>query len=123
MKKILAVDDTDIILELLKQHLEKEGYNVCTSNTAGKAMQMIEDDDFDLVLLDIVMPEKSGIDVLKFIKKNNRNKATPVIMLSAREDMNSIRECLVNGAIDYMTKPFNIVSVKQRIADVFNGAL
>lgn len=118
MKKILAVDDTDLILELIRQHLEKDGYEVETSNDPEIAMQMVVDREYDLILLDIVMPVKNGVDVLKHIKKQKTNKSTPVIMLTARDDMNSIRECLNNGALDYMTKPFNILSVKQRIAEI-----
>lgn len=118
MKKILAVDDTEIILELLKLHLDKEGYDVQTCNNPEEAMQLITDEPFDLILLDIMMPGTNGLDVLKFIKLQNKNRFTPVVMLTARDDMNSIRDCLTNGALEYMTKPFNIVSVKKRIAQL-----
>ncbi|RDH86031.1 MAG: hypothetical protein DIZ80_00745 [endosymbiont of Galathealinum brachiosum] len=118
MKKILAVDDTEIILELLKLHLDKEGYDVQTCDNPENAMQLVTDESFDLILLDIMMPGTNGLDVLKFIKQQEKNRFTPVVMLTARDDMNSIRDCLTNGALEYMTKPFNIVSVKKRIAQL-----
>ena len=120
MKKILAIDDTEIILELLTLHLEKEGYEVYACTDPEKAMQRVTDESFDLILLDIMMPGTNGLDVLKFIKQQDTNRSTPVVMLTARDDMNSIRNCLTNGALDYMTKPFNIVSVKKRIAQILN---
>lgn len=120
MKKILAIDDTEIILELLKLHLEKEGYDVQTYNNPEKAMLQIADEPFDLILLDIMMPGTNGLDVLKFIKQQEKNRFTPVVMLTAKDDMNSIRDCLNNGALEYMTKPFNIISVKKRIAQLLN---
>ena len=120
MKKILAIDDTEIILELLTLHLEKEGYEVYACINPEKAMQRVTDESFDLILLDIMMPGTNGLDVLKFIKQQDTNRSTPVVMLTARDDMNSIRNCLTNGALDYMTKPFNIVSVKKRIAQILN---
>ena len=118
MKKILAIDDTDIILDILKLHLDKEGYDVHPYNNPETAMQQITIEPFDLILLDIMMPGTNGLDVLKFIKQQEKNRFTPVVMLTAKDDMNSIRDCLSNGALEYMTKPFNIVSVKKRIAQL-----
>ena len=120
MKKILAIDDTEIILDILKLHLDKEGYNVQTCDNPEKAMLQIADEPFDLILLDIMMPGTNGLDVLKFIKQQEKNRFTPVVMLTAKDDMNSIRDCLTNGALEYMTKPFNIISVKKRIAQILN---
>ena len=112
---ILAVDDTDIILELLQTQLGKEGYQVVTSNDAEKAMQLVTEARFDLILLDIEMPGMSGIELLKFIKNDTINNQTPVIMLTAQSDSEHVTSCLNNGARDYILKPINMVSVKQRI--------
>lgn len=120
MKKILAVDDTEIILELIKIHLTKEGYDVSTCDDPEKAMHLVESEQFDLIMLDIMMPGTDGLEVLKFIKQQEKNRHTPVIMLTARDDMNSVRDCLTNGALEYLTKPFNIVSVKKRVAQILN---
>ncbi|MCW8934622.1 MAG: response regulator [Gammaproteobacteria bacterium] len=120
MKKILAVDDTEIMLDIIKLQLEKEGYEVHTNTDPQVAMQRIASERFDLILLDIMMPGINGLEILKFTKQQEINQLTPVVMLTANEDMNSVRDCLTNGALEYITKPFNIVSVKKRVAQIFN---
>ena len=112
---ILAVDDTDIILELLKNQLENEGYHVATALNGDAAKKLLAKATFDLIMLDIEMPDISGVELLKFIRAEGNNMNTPVIMLTAQNDPNSVKECLGNGAKDYVLKPFNMVSVKQRI--------
>jgi len=120
MKKILAVDDTEIMLDIIKLQLENEGYQVDTYNDPDIAMKKISEEKYDLILLDIMMPVTSGLEVLKFIKQQEINQITPVVMLTAKDDMNSVRDCLTNGALEYLTKPFNIVSVKKRIAQILD---
>ncbi|MCW9048091.1 MAG: response regulator [Gammaproteobacteria bacterium] len=120
MKKILAVDDTEIMLDIIKLQLENEGYEVHTNTDPQVAMQRIASERFDLILLDIMMPDVNGLEILKFTKQQEINRFTPVVMLTANEDMNSVRDCLTNGALEYITKPFNIVSVKKRVAQIFN---
>lgn len=120
MKKILAVDDTEIMLEIIKVQLEKEGYDVQTCADPQIAMQRIANEQFDLILLDIMMPDTSGLEVLKFAKQQEINQLTPVVMLTAKDDMSSVRDCLTNGALEYLTKPFNIVSVKNRVAQILD---
>jgi len=120
MKKILAVDDTEIMLDIIKIQLEKEGYDVQTCADPKAAMQLISSEKFDLILLDIMMPGTSGLEVLKFTKQQEINQLTPVVMLTAKDDMNSVRDCLTNGALEYLTKPFNIVSVKNRVAQILD---
>ena len=112
---ILAVDDTDIILELLKVQLEAEGYRVTTAMDGDTAKNFVQLGKYDLILLDIEMPDISGIELLKFIKNEGDNTETPVIMLTAQNDPELVKTCLMNGAKDYVLKPFNMVSVKQRI--------
>lgn len=118
MKKILAVDDTEIILDIIKLQLEKEGYEVQTCSDPKMAMQTLTEEKFDLILLDIMMPVINGLEVLKFIKQQDINRFTPVVMLTAKDDMNSVKDCLTNGALEYLTKPFNIVSVKKRLKQI-----
>ena len=120
MKKILAVDDTEIMLDIIQLQLEKEGYEVVACNDPNDALRRLSHERFDLVLLDIMMPGTNGLEVLKTIKKEEINKLTPVVMLTAKDDMSSVRDCLTNGALEYLTKPFNIVSVKKRIAQILD---
>lgn len=112
---ILAVDDTDIILELLRVRLEPEGYLVTTASNGEDAKKLINEAQFDLILLDIEMPDISGIELLKYIKQGDTNANTSVFMLTAQNDSEHVRTCLENGAEDYILKPFNAVSIKQRI--------
>jgi len=112
---ILAVDDTDIILELIKAQLESEGYRVTTAMDGNTAKNLVQLAKYDLILLDIEMPDISGVDLLQFIKEKGDNIDTPVVMLTAQNDPDQVKTCLVNGAKDYILKPFNMVSVKQRI--------
>jgi DNA-binding response OmpR family regulator len=118
---ILAIDDTDIILELLEEQLTNEGYNVTTCSKGNDAKTLINDVKFDLILLDIEMPEITGIELLKHIKSTDTNKSTAVIMITAQNDADHVKECLTGGARDYILKPFNMVSVKQRIWRVLNS--
>ena len=120
MKKILAVDDTEIMLDIIQLQLEKEGYEVIACNDPEDALRRISHERFDLILLDIMMPGTNGLEVLKVIKQDELNKLTPVVMLTAKDDMSSVRDCLTNGALEYLTKPFNIVSVKKRIAQILD---
>jgi len=120
MKKILAIDDTEIMLDIIQLQLEKEGYEVVACNDPEDALRRISHEKFDLILLDIMMPGTNGLEVLKIIKQDELNNLTPVVMLTAKDDMSSVRDCLTNGALEYLTKPFNIVSVKKRIAQILD---
>ena len=112
---ILAVDDTDIILDLLRIQLEHEGYSVTTAGKGERAKKLINSVSYDLILLDIEMPEITGIELLQYIKETEKNKATPVVMLTAQNDPANVNACLSFGAKDYILKPFNMISVKDRI--------
>ena len=118
-QSILTVDDADIILELLKLHLNDD-FIVSATTSSSEALELVDSQTFDLILLDIEMPEISGIDLLKHIKKSSPNSDTPVIMLTALNEPEKIRQCLSQGAKDYILKPFNAVSVKQRILNALN---
>ena len=115
---ILAIDDTDIILEILKVQLESEGYKVTTARNGNSAKNLIQLTKYDLILLDIEMPDINGVDLLKFIKKQGDNIETPVIMLTADNDPEKVNACMSNGAKDYVLKPINIEPLKKRISRI-----
>lgn len=116
---ILIVDDTDIILELLQLQLENESYKITTASSGKEALDILNTNGFDLILLDIEMPEMSGIDLLKLIRSNENTCNIPIFMLTAQNDTSSVKVCLDLGANDYLLKPFNAVTVKQRIWKFF----
>jgi DNA-binding NtrC family response regulator len=101
---ILAVDDEENLLQSLKQLLELEGYYVNTAPDGRDAINMLQTLPFDLVLLDIVMPNVGGVDVLKFIRDQHLD--TEVIMLTATQDVRTAVECMKLGAFYYITKPY-----------------
>ena len=115
--KLLAVDDNRNNTELLKKRLRKQGHEVITANNGREAMvSLIDNNDTDLILLDIVMPEMNGYEFLKFIKNDKRFHELPVIMISSMDDTDSIYRCIEAGADDYITKPFEKSILDARIA-------
>ncbi len=113
---ILIVDDNQSNRDLFKKRLERDGHNVNLASGGHEAIEFLRDQKVDLILLDIVMPEMSGIEVLTYLKNDPKLNSIPVIMLSALDDMDSIINCILLGAEDYLFKPFNPVLLKARIA-------
>ena len=113
--RILAVDDEPLILKGLRFSLEQDGYLVEEALDGQTALEMIQATQYDLVLLDVMLPVVSGTDVLRQMREFTD---TPVIMLTAKgDDMDRILG-LEYGADDYMVKPFNILEVKARMKSV-----
>ena len=106
MKKhplILVVDDDQEILRILKRTLELEGYAVATAIDGKSAVTLMEKRAPDLIILDIVMPELDGFQVLDLIRQRCN---IPVIMLTAKSEVTTVRDALALGADDYVRKPF-----------------
>ena len=114
-EKILIVDDTADIRELLLEALQMAGYVVCEAANGTEALRKIKTESPDLVILDIAMPDISGFQVLREMRKTSK---TPVIMLSAMAETTDKVESLQLGADDYMTKPFQIAEMTARIEAV-----
>ena len=104
---ILAADDSPDNLEILRWHLEKEGYQVATAVDGDQAVAMVAELRPDLVFLDIMMPKLDGIDAVRRIKSDDSFGFIPVILLTARSDVHSVSEALDAGGDDYLTKPFD----------------
>ena len=112
MAKILVVDDEKMIVKGIRFSLLQEGWEVDTAYDGEEGIQMAREGDYDAVLLDIMLPVKSGLDVLREIREFSD---MPVIMLTAKgEDIDKVTG-LEYGADDYITKPFNILEVKARL--------
>ena len=112
MYNILVCDDDKEIVKAIDIYLSKEGYNVLKSYDGEEALKIIKNNEIHLIILDIMMPKKDGIETLDEIRKDN---AIPVIMLSAKsEDEDKIRG-LNLGADDYVTKPFNPLELIARV--------
>lgn len=113
--KILIIDDDVLNAELMLKILDKLDHEVTISHNADDALNAISLERFDLILLDIIMPNVNGIELLQMIKKNNHYFDVPIIMLSALDDLESIVDCINLGADDYITKPIDKILLNARI--------
>jgi|GraSoiStandDraft_11_1057310.scaffolds.fasta_scaffold151783_2 phosphoserine phosphatase RsbU/P len=114
--RILVVDDNDDNRYTLTLYLDLEGYSsVETAQDGEEAIARLQTAEFDLVLLDVMMPKVDGYQVLTWIKDQPRLRDLPVIMISALNEMNSVIRCIELGAVDYLLKPFNPVLLKARL--------
>ena len=113
--KLLVVDDNALNRDLLARHLQREGHTVSLAEDGRRALAMIGAEPFDLVLLDLIMPEMNGYEVLQRLKGDAAHRDIPVIMISALDEFDSVVRCLEAGAEDYLPKPFNPVLLRARI--------
>ena len=114
---ILVVDDDEGIRTLVKRYLNEKRYLVTTASNAENALQKIKIIKFDLIILDIMMPGKSGLD---FLNQNKKHINTPVILLTAKGEPDERIEGLEMGADDYLPKPFEPKELDLRIKNIIN---
>ncbi len=115
MAKILIVDDSTFEANHVKALLEEMGHEVLWAETGGRGIKIIKLDRPDLVILDLVLPDISGLEICRWIKQDMRLKNTPIMMLTARGEVQERVEGLVEGATDYLAKPFDDAELKTRI--------
>jgi len=118
MPRILVVDDDIKIVRLVRAYLEQAGYQVLTAHDGNAAMLLIRQERPDLVVLDLMMPNRDGWDVTRIVRGDEALTATPIIMLTARIDDTDKILGLELGADDYITKPFNPREVVARVRAV-----
>ena len=116
MKKILMVEDETSISDFIKGELEYEGYSVCIKEDGREGLEEALKNEYDLIILDIMLPSMNGFEICRRIKKV---KITPIIMLSARDSVMDKVNGLQIGADDYIPKPFAIEELLARIEVVF----
>jgi len=105
-KKVLVVDDEEVIRKFLRIHLAKLGYGVTEAADGEQAIEQLGKDDFDLIICDIMMPKKSGWEVIKEVKLNPKTKSIPLIVLTAKIEDSDMFKGYDLGVNYYMTKPF-----------------
>ena len=105
-KRILIVDDEEVIRKFLKIHLSKLGYEVAEAEDGEKAIEKIRGGKFDLIICDVMMPNKNGWEVIKEVKSNPELNEIPIILLTAKNDEVDMFKGYELGANYYMTKPF-----------------
>ena len=126
-KKILAVDDESDVLLLIKTALMSEGFAVTTASNGPDALTLAAEERPDLIILDMMMPEMSGFDVLEALRSRQETESIPVIMLTGVSDKGKIRQAIDSGIDYYIVKPFAfhdlISKVKIAISDSENSPL
>src|SRR5260221_2112670 len=113
--RILVVDDVEMNRDLLARRLQQQGHTVSLAENGRRALERLRAEEFDLVLLDIMMPEMDGYQVLGEMMGDAVLKNVPVIMISAVTEMDSVVKCIEIGATDYLPKPFNAVLLQARV--------
>jgi DNA-binding response OmpR family regulator len=113
--KILVVDDVIKNIELLGSVLGRAGYAVSYAMDGAKALEMAFSERFDLILLDVMMPGMDGFEVCRGLKRNPDTEGIPVLFLTAKSEQSDIVRGLEEGAVDYLTKPFNPAELLARV--------
>jgi DNA-binding response OmpR family regulator len=116
VSKILVVDDEEDVLDVLRLVLAKSGYEVLTATSGMEGLTQAESQLPDLIVLDIMMQQMDGWEVLKLLKLDERTSSIPVVILSARVEPKDKIRGLQEGAIDYVTKPFAVREILTKVA-------
>lgn len=119
MKKILLIEDDALISSLVEFRLKKEGYEMVLAQDGNAGMREIEENEFDLIITDVMIPFKSGLEIIHFAKKMKPD--TPIIVLSSLGDEEkTVIEAFHLGVTDFMSKPFNPNELAIRIKRLLN---
>jgi CheY-like chemotaxis protein len=113
--QLLVVDDYVVNRMQLKRGLEKQGHTVALAENGRQALEMLDVGSFDLVLLDILMPEMDGFEMLARLKADPARRDLPVIVISALDEMESVVRCIGMGAEDFLPKPFDPLLLRARL--------
>jgi DNA-binding response OmpR family regulator len=124
-KSILVIDDNDDIRGLLSLVLQKEGYEVLEAAGGSEALIKINESKPDLILLDVMMPGLSGLEVLATIRESREKKISevPVIMITAKSTIDDIDAAIELGANSYIVKPFRPANLVEKVSEIFQAAL
>ena len=117
-ERILVVDDEEDILELVRYNLEKEKFHVTCSTSGEEALQKLKKETFDLILLDLMLPGRDGLDTCRVLKSSQETSNIPVVMITAKAEDTDVVLGLELGADDYMVKPFDPKELVARVKAV-----
>ena len=117
---ILVIDDNELNIEAITRRLERDGFNTFKAESGAKAFKILEKFIVDLILLDVMMPEMDGYEVLDIIKRTDKWQHIPVVMVSALDEQDSVVRCIEAGADDYLMKPVNSVLLRARVNNSLN---
>lgn len=117
-KTILVIDDDEAMLEMIKQSLKKNGFEAITAGSGHEGLQIATEKKPDAIILDWMMPEMDGNKVLRILNGDNELKNIPVMMLTAKDEINNISESLTLGAKEYIVKPFDLENMILRLRNM-----
>lgn len=120
-ERILIVDDDALMCKLLHMTLSRDGYESHEVYSGPEALAYIEDHDVDLILLDVMMADVNGFEVVRRLKDNERSRHIPVVLLTARVDAISQQLGLDIGAVDYLTKPITPEKLSERVRAILTA--
>ncbi|MGM0497930.1 MAG: response regulator [Bacteroidota bacterium] len=115
MKKLLIIDDESSTSLLLRWLLRDEPYQTFTANSFKEAVNLLRENAFHLILLDLIMPDVDGFEMLDYLKADKRLQKIPVIIVSVKSGRESIEAALRKGARDYIVKPYNTRDLRNKI--------
>jgi len=122
MKKILIVDDEAHILNIIKFNLKKRGYDITIASNGEEAIEKIKGNIPDLLIIDVMMPKMSGYDVCRILKEDEKYKDMPIIMLSAKSQLEDIEVAKELGITKYLTKPFSPMMLMKKVVEIIGEA-
>jgi DNA-binding response OmpR family regulator len=117
MKKVLIIEDEPDILDVVRLALVPDGYQILAATTGEKALEMAVTDPPDLILLDIMLPGRSGLDVCQQLKNDPHTQEIPIIILTARALDSDIQAGYQAGCDEYIVKPFDVLSLAERVRE------
>jgi DNA-binding response OmpR family regulator len=118
---VLLVEDDPVILELLEVNFEMEGFKVLLAHDGEQGIEMARSARPDVVISDIMMPKKSGLDLVTELKRDPETSGIPIILLSAKAQIADVRAGVDAGADDYITKPFEPLDLVDRVNRLLDG--
>lgn len=120
--RILIVEDDTELAELLTAHLNEQGYDVRAAGDGASARQLIRDEEFQLVILDILLPDTTGFDLCNHLREQRRTQSWPILFLTERRNRSDRLHGLELGVVDYITKPFDMHELRLRIRNTLQRA-
>jgi len=118
--KALIADDVPMIRKLVEFHLKQIGFDIFNAADGAEAFMLASNSKYDLIILDIMMPEINGLEVLRRIRHESVNKNTPVIIMTAYGDSSNVKKAVEYGANDFIVKPVEQASFRKKVIDAVN---
>src|ERR1700683_2051877 len=121
MRKLLIVDDEEGVRSLVRMTLESDNYEILEARRAEEAIDIVREHQPDLVLLDVMLPDTSGVEVCRTLKNDPKTASVTIVMLTAKAQRPDLEEGEDAGADGYFTKPFSPVALLRRVDKIFKG--